>query len=163
MLTNMPWPKSASLLDLGIQYSRPWKRDEFLGEFASEATQVYPVRSSKNLPLARKKMASSWRPVLLQRELVVNDGAKASLTSVVIRSLLPIADQSSFWKGEFSEGDIHCSSKKTRGGKKGRRSPGKSAWVERIQLRNLPGSRTGVKKNQKALISHELLFMLTPD
>jgi len=78
MLTKYANGQSQLILDSGIHST--WEAGYILGGICPRATQVYPVSKLKKSTPSTKKWLASWPPPIT-KEVVVNDGAKASLTS----------------------------------------------------------------------------------
>lgn len=148
MLTKYAMAKKAA--DLGIQvFIANGKRDHILTEFSSGQLKCTQFEAKKATPSTKKWLAHGAS--YYKGELVVNAGAKASLTSEVIRSLLPIGIVR--LEGEFSKGDILLI-KDEKGQKIGL---GRAEYNSKLAR-----ERLGLK-NQKALIHYDYLYLVDHD
>jgi glutamate 5-kinase len=144
MLTKYAMAKKSA--DLGIQVIiANGKRDEILNEFAEGKIRCTHFEAKKSSPSSKKWLAHGAS--YYKGELTVNPGAKASLTSKVIRSLLPIGI--SHLEGEFLKGDILLI-KDEKGHKIGL---GRAEYNSKLAHERLG------QKNQKALIHYDYLYL----
>lgn len=144
MLTKYAMAKKSA--DLGIQvYIANGKRDNILQEFAEGKIKCTQFEAKKSTHSTKKWLAHGAS--YYKGELTVNAGAKASLTSEVIRSLLPIGI--SMLEGEFSKGDILLI-KDEKGEKIGL---GRAEYNSKLAQERLG------QKNQKALIHYDYLYL----
>jgi glutamate 5-kinase len=148
MLTKYAMAKKSA--DLGIQvFIANGNRDDILGEFAAGKIRCTQFEAKKSTPGTKKWLAHGGS--YYKGELIVNDGAKASLTSEVIRSLLPIGIVS--LEGEFSKGDILLI----------KDEEGQKIGLGRAEYNSkLAQERLG-QKNQKALIHYDYLYLFEHD
>jgi len=144
MLTKYAMAKKSA--DLGIQvYIANGKRDNILEEFSEGKIKCTHFEAKKSTHSTKKWLAHGAS--YYKGELTVNEGAKASLTSEVIRSLLPIGILN--LEGEFSKGDILLI----------RDEAGKKIGLGRAEYNSkLAQERLG-QKNQKALIHYDYLYL----
>lgn len=148
MLTKYAMAKKSA--DLGIQvFIANGKRDDVLGEFASGQLKCTHFEAQKSTASTKKWLAHGAS--YYKGELTVNAGAKASLTSEVIRSLLPVGIVS--LEGEFSKGDILLI----------KDEEGQKIGLGRAEYNSkLAQDRLG-QKNQKALIHYDYLYLFEHD
>jgi glutamate 5-kinase len=144
MLTKYAMAKKSA--DLGIHvYIANGKRDNILEEFSEGIIKCTQFEAKKSTPSTKKWLAHGAS--YYKGELTVNAGAKASLTSEVIRSLLPIGISS--LEGEFSKGDILLI----------KDQEGQKIGLGRAEYNSkLAQERLG-QKNQKALIHYDYLYL----
>ena len=148
MLTKYAMAKKSA--DLGIQvFIANGERDNILEEFAEGKIRCTQFEAQKSTPSTKKWLAHGGS--YYKGELIVNNGARASLTSEVIRSLLPIGIVS--LEGEFSKGDILLI-KDEEGQKIGL---GRAEYNSKLALERLG------QKNQKALIHYDYLYLFEYD
>jgi glutamate 5-kinase len=148
MLTKYAMAKKSA--DLGIQvFIANGERDNILEEFAKGKIRCTQFEAQKSTPSTKKWLAHGGS--YYKGELIVNNGARASLTSEVIRSLLPIGIVS--LEGEFSKGDILLI-KDEEGQKIGL---GRAEYNSKLALERLG------QKNQKALIHYDYLYLFEYD
>lgn len=148
MLTKYAMAKKSA--DLGIQVIiANGKRDSVLNEFADKTLRCTWFEPKKAKQGVKKWLAHGTE--YYKGEIIINEGAKASLHSEVIRSLLPIGilDLS----GEFSKGDILLI-KDEKGHKIGL---GRAEYSSKLAR-----ERVG-EKNQKALIHYNYLYIFDHD
>ncbi len=144
MLTKYAMAKKSA--DLGIQVIiANGKRDGVLDEFAQKKLRCTWFEPQKVKHAAKKWLAHGAQ--YYKGELVINEGAKASLTAAVIRSLLPVGITKI--EGEFSKGDILLIRDES-GHKIGL---GRAEYASKLAL-----ERMG-QKNQKALIHYDYLYL----
>ena len=144
MLTKYAMAKKSA--DLGIQvYIANGKRDHVLQEFAAGKIRCTQFEAKKSTHSTKKWLAHGAS--YYKGELTINAGAKASLTSEVIRSLLPVGI--SMLTGEFSKGDILLI-KDEAGNKIGL---GRAEYNSKLAFERLG------QKNQKALIHYDYLYL----
>lgn len=144
MLTKYAMAKKSA--DLGIQVIiANGKRDGVLDEFARKKLRCTWFEPQKVKHAAKKWLAHGAQ--YYKGELVINEGAKASLTAAVIRSLLPVGITKI--EGEFSKGDILLIRDEI-GHKIGL---GRAEYASKLAL-----ERMG-QKNQKALIHYDYLYL----
>jgi glutamate 5-kinase len=144
MLTKYTMAKKSA--DLGIQvFIANGKRDGVLDEFTAKNLRCswFEPRKVKNAP--KKWLAHGAQ--YYKGEVAINEGAKNSLTSAVIRSLLPIGITKI--EGEFSKGDILLICDES--GKK--IGLGRAEYASKYAL-----ERMGQKK-QKPLIHYDYLYL----
>ncbi len=144
MLTKYAMAKKSA--DLGIQvYIANGKKDGILDDFREGKMVCTHFEAKKSTPSTKKWLAhgSSYH----KGELMINEGARASLSSSVIRSVLPVGI--SKLEGEFSKGDILLI-KDEQGNKIGL---GRAEYNSK-----LAGERLG-QKNQKPLIHYNYLYL----
>lgn len=148
MLTKYAMAKKSA--DLGIQVIiANGKRDGVLLEFADKNLKCTWFEPQKAKHGAKKWLAHGEHYYV--GEVTINEGAKASLTSEVIRSLLPIGITS--LTGEFSKGDILLI----------RDENGRKIGLGRAEYSSkLAQERLGQKK-QKALIHYDYLYLFDHD
>ncbi|WP_373399863.1 PUA domain-containing protein [Algoriphagus halophilus] len=136
--------------NLGIQVIiANGKKDGVLDEFASQKLRCTWFEPKKAKQGVKKWLAHGTE--YYKGELIVNEGAKNSLHSEVIRSLLPIGITHVI--GEFSKGDILVI-KDEKGEKLGL---GRAEYSSKLAL-----ERIG-QKNQKALIHYDYLYIFDYD
>jgi glutamate 5-kinase len=148
MLTKYAMAKKSA--DLGIQvFIANGERDNILEEFAKGKIRCTQFEAQKSTPSTKKWLAHGGS--YYKGELIVNNGARASLTSEVIRSLLPIGIVS--LEGEFSKGDILLI----------KDEEGQKIGLGRAEYNSkLAQERLG-QKNQKALIHYDYLYLFEHD
>ncbi len=148
MLTKYAMAKKSA--DLGIQvFIANGERDNILEEFAEGKIRCTQFEAQKSTPSTKKWLAHGGS--YYKGELIVNNGARASLTSEVIRSLLPIGIVS--LEGEFSKGDILLIKDEA----------GQKIGLGRAEYNSkLAQERLG-QKNQKALIHYDYLYLFEHD
>ena len=144
MLTKYTMAKKSA--DLGIQVIiANGKRAGVLDEFTAKTLRCtwFEPQKVKNAP--KKWLAHGAQ--YYKGEITINEGAKISLTSSVIRSLLPIGITRI--EGEFSKGDILllCDEKGKKIGL------GRAEYASKYAL-----ERMG-QKNQKPLIHYDYLYL----
>lgn len=144
MLTKYTMAKKSA--DLGIQVIiANGKRDGVLDEFMAKTLRCtwFEPQKVKNAP--KKWLAHGAQ--YYKAEVTINEGAKSSLTSSVIRSLLPIGITRI--EGEFSKGDILliCDDSGMKIGL------GRAEYASKYAL-----ERMG-QKNQKPLIHYDYLYL----
>ncbi len=148
MLTKYAMAKKSA--DLGIQVIiANGKRENVLGEFASRSLRCTWFEPQKAKHGAKKWLAHGEQ--YYKGELTINEGAKASLHSQVIRSLLPIGIIKA--DGEFSKGDILLI-RDEHGQKIGL---GRAEYSTKLML-----ERIG-QKNQKPIIHYDYLYIFDHD
>lgn len=148
MLTKYTMAKKSA--DLGIQVViANGKRDGVLNEFADKNLRCTWFEPKKAKQGVKKWLAHGTE--YYKGEIIVNEGAKASVYSEVIRSLLPIGIIRV--TGEFSKGDILLI-KDEKGHKIGL---GRAEYSSK-----LAHERVG-QKNQKALIHYDYLYIFDHD
>jgi len=148
MLTKYAMAKKSA--DLGIQvYIANGKRDDILGEFADGKINCTQFEAKKSVQSTKKWLAHGAS--YYKGELTVNDGAKASLTSEVIRSLLPVGIVS--LEGEFSKGDILLI----------KDEEGQKIGIGRAEYNSKLAQERKGQKNQKALIHYDYLYLFEHD
>ncbi|MBB6328904.1 glutamate 5-kinase [Algoriphagus iocasae] len=148
MLTKYAMAKKSA--DLGIQVIiANGKKDEVLQEFSDKTLRCTWFEPKKAKQGVKKWLAHGTE--YYKGIIIVNEGAKASLNSEVIRSLLPIGITS--LEGEFSKGDILLI-KDEKGHKIGL---GRAEYSSKHAL-----ERIG-QKNQKALIHYDYLYIFDHD
>lgn len=148
MLTKYAMAKKSA--NLGIQVIiANGKKDGVLDEFASQKLRCTWFEPKKAKQGVKKWLAHGTE--YYKGELIVNEGAKNSLHSEVIRSLLPIGITHVI--GEFSKGDILVI-KDEKGEKLGL---GRAEYSSKLAL-----ERIG-QKNQKALIHYDYLYIFDYD
>lgn len=148
MLTKYAMAKKSA--DLGIQvFIANGKRDDILSKFAEGKINCTQFEAKKTAPSTKKWLAHGES--YYKGELTVNAGAKASLMSEVIRSLLPIGIVS--LEGEFSKGDILLI----------KDEEGQKIGIGRAEYNSkLAQERLG-QKNQKALVHYDYLYLFEHD
>jgi len=148
MLTKYAMAKKSA--NLGIQVIiANGKKDGVLDEFASQKLRCTWFEPKKAKQGVKKWLAHGTE--YYKGELIVNEGAKNSLHSEVIGSLLPIGITQVI--GEFSKGDILVI-KDEKGEKIGL---GRAEYSSKLAL-----ERIG-QKNQKALIHYDYLYIFDYD
>ncbi|GMQ27012.1 glutamate 5-kinase [Algoriphagus sp. oki45] len=144
MLTKYAMAKKSA--DLGIQVIiANGKKEGVLEEFAKKSLRCTWFEPKKVKQAAKKWLAHGAQ--YYKGEVFINEGAKSSLSSSVIRSLLPVGIIRI--EGEFSKGDILLV--RDENGRKlglGRAEYSSKLALERIGL-----------KNQKALIHYDYLYL----
>ncbi len=144
MLTKYALAKKSA--DLGIQVIiANGKRDGVLDEIVQKKLRCTWFEPQKVKHATKKWLAHGAQ--YYKGELVINEGAKASLTAAVIRSLLPVGITKI--EGEFSKGDILLIRDES-GHKIGL---GRAEYASKLAL-----ERMG-QKNQKALIHYDYLYL----
>ncbi|WP_026951246.1 glutamate 5-kinase [Algoriphagus mannitolivorans] len=144
MLTKYAMAKKSA--DLGIQVLiANGKKDGVLSEFAAKKLRCTWFEPKKVKQAPKKWLAHGAH--YYKGEITINDGAKASLTSSVIRSLLPIGITQI--EGEFTKGDILL----IRDEKGNKIGIGRAEYTSKLAL-----ERIG-QKNQKALIHYDYLYL----
>jgi glutamate 5-kinase len=148
MLTKYAMAKKSA--ELGIQVIiANGKRDNVLGEFENGTLRCTWFEPQKATHSPKKWLAHGEQ--YYKGAVIINEGARISLNSQVIRSLLPIGILAV--EGEFSKGDILLI--KDEKGQKiglGRAEYTSSLAQERIGL-----------KNQKPLIHYDYLYIFDQD
>lgn len=148
MLTKYAMAKKSA--DLGIQVIiANGKKDGVLSEFVNKTLACTWFEPKKAKHGAKKWLAHGEQYYV--GEITINEGAKNSLYSEVIRSLLPVGILDS--KGEFSKGDILLI--KDESGKK--IGLGRAEYNSKITQERLG------QKNQKALIHYDYLYIFDHD
>jgi len=148
MLTKYAMAKKSA--DLGIQvFIANGKRENVLNEFAAHTLRCTWFEPKKAKQGVKKWLAHGSE--YYKGEILVNEGAKASLYSEVIRSLLPVGIIR--MTGEFSKGDILLI-KDEKGHKIGL---GRAEYSSKIALEKVG------QKNQKALIHYDYLYIFNYD
>lgn len=120
-----------------------------LSAFADKSLRCTWFEPQKVKHAAKKWLAHGAQ--YYKGEITVNEGAKASLTSSVIRSLLPVGIVKI--DGEFSKGDILL----IRDEKGEKIGLGRAEYTSKLAL-----ERMG-QKNQKALIHYDYLYLFDHD
>ena len=144
MLTKYAMAKKSA--DLGIQVIiANGKREGILSEFESGNLRCTWFEPKKLTHATKKWLAHGAQ--YYKGEITINEGAKNSLFSTVIRSLLPVGI--THIQGEFSKGDILLI-KDEKGEKIGL---GRAEYTSKLAL-----ERIG-QKNQKALIHYDYLYL----
>jgi glutamate 5-kinase len=148
MLTKYSMAKKSA--DLGIQVIiANGKKEGVLNEFATQKLRCTWFEPKKAKQGVKKWLAHGTEYYI--GEIIVNEGAKASLYSEVIRSLLPIGIIR--LTGDFSKGDILLI-KDEKGNKIGL---GRAEYSSKLAQ-----ERVG-QKNQKALIHYDYLYIFDHD
>lgn len=148
MLTKYAMAKKSA--DLGIQvFIANGKRDDILSKFAEGKINCTQFEAKKTAPSTKKWLAHGES--YYKGELTVNAGAKASLISEVIRSLLPIGIVS--LEGEFSKGDILLI----------KDEEGQKIGIGRAEYNSKLAQERMGQKNQKALIHYDYLYLFEHD
>ncbi|GAB2483355.1 glutamate 5-kinase [Algoriphagus taiwanensis] len=148
MLTKYAMAKKSA--DLGIQVIiANGKREGVLEEFAKQKLRCTWFEPKKVKQAAKKWLAHGAQ--YYKGEITINEGAKSSLTSSVIRSLLPVGITQI--AGEFSKGDILL----IRDDKGTKIGLGRAEYSSKLAL-----ERIGLK-NQKALIHYDYLYLFDHD
>lgn len=148
MLTKYAMAKKSA--DLGIQVIiANGKKDGMLSAFADKSLRCTWFEPQKVKHAAKKWLAHGAQ--YYKAEITVNEGAKASLTSSVIRSLLPVGIVKI--DGEFSKGDILL----IRDEKGEKIGLGRAEYTSKLALERLG------QKNQKALIHYDYLYLFDHD
>lgn len=144
MLTKYTMAKKSA--DLGIQVIiANGKREGVLNEFAAKTLRCTWFEPQKVKNATKKWLAHGAQ--YYKGEVTINEGAKISLTSSVIRSLLPVGITKI--EGEFSKGDILLI-RDEAGHKTGL---GRAEYTSKLAL-----ERMG-QKNQKPLIHYDYLYL----
>ncbi|GMQ29143.1 glutamate 5-kinase [Algoriphagus confluentis] len=144
MLTKYAMAKKSA--DLGIQVIiANGKKEGVLEEFAKKSLRCTWFEPKKVKQAAKKWLAHGAQ--YYKGEVFINEGAKSSLSSSVIRSLLPVGIMRI--EGEFSKGDILLV-RDENGRKLGL---GRAEYSSKLAL-----ERIG-QKNQKALIHYDYLYL----
>lgn len=148
MLTKYTMAKKSA--DLGIQVIiANGKREGVLDEFTAKTLRCTWFEPQKVKHAPKKWLAHGAQ--YYKGEITINEGAKNSLNSAVIRSLLPIGITQI--DGEFSKGDILLIRDNT-GTKLGL---GRAEYASKYAL-----ERIG-QKNQKPLIHYDYLYLFDHD
>ena len=144
MLTKYAMAKKSA--DLGIQVLiANGKKDGVLSDFATKKLRCTWFEPKKVKQAPKKWLAHGAH--YYKGEITINEGAKASMTSSVIRSLLPIGIIQI--EGEFTKGDILLI----------RDEKGQKIGLGRAEYASkLAAERMG-QKNQKALIHYDYLYL----
>lgn len=144
MLTKYAMAKKSA--DLGIQVLiANGKKDGVLSDFVAKKLRCTWFEPKKVKQAPKKWLAHGAH--YYKGEITINDGAKASMTSSVIRSLLPIGITQI--EGEFTKGDILL----IRDEKGHKIGLGRAEYTSKLAL-----ERIG-QKNQKALIHYDYLYL----
>ncbi len=144
MLTKYAMAKKSA--DLGIQVIiTNGKKDGILDTFLTQNLSCTWFEPKKVKQATKKWLAHGSH--YYKGEIVINPGAKASLTSTVIRSLLPIGILSVI--GDFSKGDILLI--RDEGGEK--IGLGRAEYSSKVATEKLG------QKDQKALIHYNYLYL----
>lgn len=144
MLTKYAMAKKSA--DLGIQVIiANGKKDGILSDFASKKLRCTWFEPKKVKHATKKWLAHGAQ--YYKGEITINEGAKNSLNSSVIRSLLPVGIIQV--EGEFSKGDILLILDE-KGAKIGL---GRAEYASKLALERLG------QKNQKALIHYDYLYL----
>jgi glutamate 5-kinase len=144
MLTKYTMAKKSA--DLGIQVIiANGKRDGVLNEFTAKTLRCtwFEPQKVKNAP--KKWLAHGAQ--YYKGEITINEGAKNSLTSAVIRSLLPVGITKI--EGEFSKGDILLI----------RDENGIKIGLGRAEYASKTATERMGEKNQKPLIHYDYLYL----
>lgn len=148
MLTKYAMAKKSA--DLGIQVIiANGKSDDVLQQFAAKTLRCTWFEPKKAKQGVKKWLAHGSE--YYKGEITVNEGAKASLNSEVIRSLLPIGITQ--LTGEFVKGDILLI-KDEKGHKIGL---GRAEYSSKVAQEKIG------QKNQKALIHYDYLYIFDHD
>jgi glutamate 5-kinase len=148
MLTKYAMAKKSA--DLGIQVIiANGKKDGVLSAFAAKSLRCTWFEPKKVKHATKKWLAHGAQ--YYKAEITINEGAKASLTSSVIRSLLPVGITKI--EGEFSKGDILL----IRDEKGEKIGLGRAEYASKLALERLG------QKNQKALIHYDYLYLFDHD
>ena len=148
MLTKYAMAKKSA--DLGIQVIiANGKKDGVLSAFADKSLRCTWFEPQKVKHATKKWLAHGAQ--YYKAEITINEGAKTSLTSSVIRSLLPVGITKV--EGEFSKGDILLI-RDEHGEKIGL---GRAEYASKLALERLG------QKNQKALIHYDYLYLFDHD
>jgi len=144
MLTKYAMAKKSA--DLGIQVViANGKKDGVLTAFSEKTLRCSWFEPQKGKHAAKKWLAHGGQ--YYKGEIIINEGAKNSLTSSVIRSLLPVGIIQI--DGEFAKGDILL----IRGEKGGKIGLGRAEYSSKLAM-----ERIG-QKNQKPLIHYDYLYL----
>ena len=144
MLTKYTMAKKSA--DLGIQVIiANGKRDGVLDEFMAKSLRCTWFEPQKVKHAPKKWLAHGAE--YYKGEIYISEGAKISLASSVIRSLLPVGITQI--AGEFSKGDILL----IRDEKGNKIGLGRAEYSSKLAL-----ERIGLK-NQKALIHYDYLYL----
>ncbi len=148
MLTKYAMAKKSA--DLGIQVIiANGKRPHVLEAFADKTLSCTWFEPKKVKHATKKWLAHGTQ--YYKGELIINAGAKASLNSAIIRSLLPVGIVGI--EGEFSKGDILLIKDES----------GKKIGLGRAEYSSkLAQERLG-EKNHKALIHYDYLYLFDHD
>lgn len=148
MLTKYAMAKKSA--DLGIQVIiANGKKDGILTDFADKSIRCTWFEPQKATHGAKKWLAHGEQYYI--GEVSINEGAKASLSAEVIRSLLPIGITR--LEGDFVKGDILLIKDES----------GHKIGLGRAEYNSkLAQERLGVK-NQKALIHYDYLYIFDHD
>jgi glutamate 5-kinase len=144
MLTKYAMARKSASLGIQVLIANG-KKDGVLEEFATKRLRCTWFEPKKVQQAPKKWLAHGAQ--YYKGEITINDGAKASLTSSVIRSLLPIGITQI--QGEFSKGDILL----IRDEKGHKLGLGRAEYASKLAL-----ERIG-QKNQKALIHYNYLYL----
>lgn len=148
MLTKYVMAKKSA--DLGIEvFIANGKRDGILKDFSEGKIRCTHFEAKKSIQASKKWLAHG--DSYYTGELIINEGAKTSLASEVIRSLLPIGILS--LKGDFSKGDILL----IKDEQEIKIGLGRAEYNAKVALERLG------KKDQKALIHYDYLYLFTND
>lgn len=144
MLTKYSMAKKSA--DLGIQVIiANGKREGVLDEFTAKTLRCTWFEPQKVKHAPKKWLAHGAQ--YYKGEITINEGAKTSLNSEVIRSLLPVGITKI--EGEFSKGDILLI----------RDEVATKIGLGRAEYASKLASERMGKKNQKALIHYDYLYL----
>lgn len=144
MLTKYTMAKKSA--DLGIQVIiANGKRDGVLDEFTTKSLRCTWFEPQKVKHAPKKWLAHGAQ--YYKGEITINEGAKNSLNSSVIRSLLPVGITKI--EGEFSKGDILLI----------RDENGIKIGLGRAEYASKPALERMGEKNQKPLIHYDYLYL----
>ncbi len=144
MLTKYAMAKKSAELGIQVIISNG-KRDNVLGEFADKTLRCTWFEPQKATHSTKKWLAHGEQ--YYKGEVTINEGARTSLYSEVIRSLLPVGITAV--EGEFSKGDILLI--KTEKGLK--------IGLGRAEYASKPARERVGQKNQKPLIHYDYLYI----
>lgn len=148
MLTKYAMAKKSA--DLGIQVIiANGKKDGVLDEFALQKLRCTWFEPKKAKQGVKKWLAHGTE--YYKGELIVNEGAKNSLHSEVIRSLLPVGITQV--EGEFTKGDILLI----------KDEKGQKIGLGRAEYSSILAQERIGQKNQKALIHYDYLYIFDHD
>lgn len=148
MLTKFSTAKKSADLGINVIIANG-KRDGVLEEYLSGKLACTHFEPKKKKQAPKKWLAHGAQ--YYKGEVFINEGAKASLTSVVIRSLLPVGVTRI--EGEFSKGDILL----IRDEKGIKIGLGRAEYSSKSAVEKLG------QKNQKALIHYDYLYLFDHD
>lgn len=148
MLTKYAMAQKSAKLGIQVLIANG-KQDQVLLEFLNKTIRCTWFEPQKPKHSTKKWLAHGEQ--YYKAEIVINEGARASLFSEVIRSLLPIGISSI--EGEFSKGDILLIKDEN----------GLKIGLGRAEYNSKQASERIGQKNQKPLIHYDYLYTFDHD